>query len=158
MSDSGTGKELVLTSPSEVTRRSKPSLIEVKGRYLSSDGRFHPTLAAQYIEEKGMKKWVGVADLSRVFTAANTIPGKKRVRKNMSRVFTEMLQRGHFLLYSTGGNGRIESVKVLDITMEEDRQAALPQLERMKRRRQLSEERYQDALCLIKHAEDARKA
>lgn len=150
MAEHGTGKELVLTSQEVQTRRSKPSLIHVGGRYLSSDGRFHPTLAASYIEERAEEKWISIGDLSRVFTAANTIPGKRRVRKSMSRVFAELLKRGRFLLYNTGPKGRIESVKLLDFSSEEDRQTALPQLDRMKRRHQLSEARYEVALCLIR--------
>lgn len=154
MSDEGTGKELVLTSPKAITR-SKPSLVEVRGRLVSSDGRFHPTLAASYIEERATGKWIQVGELSRVFTAANTIPGKKRVRRNMFRVFAELLKRGHFLLYEKGVNGRIEAVKLMDFESDVEKQMAIPQLEKMKLRHQLSEDRYQTALCLLRQAAKA---
>lgn len=151
MSSETTGNELVLSTPTEALEKkgSKPSLIKVGSRYISSDGRFHSDLAADYIMANARQKFVNIGEIARVFTGANTIPGKKRARKNMAAVFYRLLSRGEFLLYHTGTNGRIDMVKLLDVKSEMERQQALPQLERMKQRRQLSNEKYEKALQVI---------
>jgi len=145
-----TGKELVPTSDGSVTKApSKPSLVLVGSRYISSDGRWHSDLLANYVSDHGRHKWLPVGELSRVVTGGNTITGKKRVRKNTAALFNEHLKRGDFLLYHSGPNGRTDAVKLLDITSEAERQQAIPQLERMKQRRQLSSDKYETALKVI---------
>jgi len=145
------GEELVLTAPGETIRhqRSKPTLVQIGNRMVSSDGRFHPWLAADYLLVNARKQWLKVADLSKVFCGAVTIEGKRRVRKNMCRVFTCLLNHGEFLVYETVTNGRINAVKLLDVQSEQERQAARPQLERMKQRHQLTTAKYEKALQVI---------
>src|SRR5678815_5372779 len=117
---------------------------------MSSDGLFHPNLAADYILDHGRHKWLTTSELSKVFTGANTIDGKRRVRRQMFAVFTILLARGEFLVYETSAsNGRVTSVKVLDVRSDAERQMARPQLERMLRRRQVTTAKYELALKVI---------
>jgi len=149
MEDQTIGKELVLTAPADVAKRSKPTLEKVGNRFISSDGRFHPDLCGDYLLGKARNNWVGVSELSKVFCGAPTIDGKKRVRKSLFRTFTYLLSRGEFLVYETASNGRVNSVKLLNVCSEAERQAAIPQIERMKQRRQLTAEKYEKALKVI---------
>jgi len=159
MSEITTGKELVLTPPEALEkRRSKPSLLLVGRRYLCTDGRFHPDLAAEYVRTNARKKWLGVGELSKVFTGANTIEGKRRVRRNLFSVFSRVLGYGEFLVYETDpSTGRIQAVKLLDVTSEQERQAARPQLERMRQRHQVSAENYERAVQVIELQERLRQ-
>jgi hypothetical protein len=150
------GKELVLTAPTQevARRRSKPSLVKVGNRLVTSDGRFHPILCATYLLKEG-KKWQPVASLAKIFANGNTLDGKKRLRKNMFRVFQHVLKCGEFLVYETvGPHNRINAVKLLDICSEQERQAAVPQLDRMKRRHQLSTEAYQLAIDVLERKQN----
>ncbi len=151
MSDEMVGKELVLTAPNTdvVRQRSKPTLVQIGRRLVSSDGLFHPALAAEYLLMNARKQWVTVAELSRIFCHANTIDGKRRVRKSLFGVFLNLLNRGEFLVYETVTNGRIQAVKLLDGHSEQERQAARPQIERMKLRHQLTTAKYEKALQVI---------
>jgi hypothetical protein len=150
MHDSTIGQELVLTAQDTLKpQRSKPTLIQLGNRMVSSDGRFHSLLAADYLLSNGRHEWVKVADLSRMFCGANTIDGKRRIRKNMSHVFMHLLNQGEFLVYETATNGRINAVKILDMKSDQERQSAGPQLERMKRSHQLTNAKYEKALKVI---------
>jgi len=151
MSEVMAGKELVIAESNAITKRSKPTLMPVGKGWVCSTGKFHPELAVAYIKDKPRNKWLSIGELSRVFTAANTIPGKKRVRKQLPAVFRRLLDDGEFLLYHTDAsrNGRIESVKLLDITSELERQQAIPQLERMRKGQELSREKYDKARQVI---------
>lgn len=146
MSEELVGKELVLVAPQEVavTKKSKPTLIPVGKGSICSTGKFHPSLAVSYIQEKPRSKWIKVGELARVFTGANTIPGKRRVRKGLPAVFKRFLDCNDFLLQHRDRlkNGRIEEVKLIDPTSEVDRQQAEVQLQQMKARHELSADKY----------------
>jgi hypothetical protein len=148
-----TGTELTLTAPADQSlerRRSKPTLVQIGNRTLTSDGRFHADLCAEFCLVNARKNWVKVADLSKVFCGRNCLDGKKTVRKNLFRVFTQLLAHGEFLVYETvGPRGRINAVKLLDVCSEQERQAARPQIERMRRNHQLSTEKYEKAIQVI---------
>lgn len=149
MSDIETGKELVLTAPeSLVPKRSKPMLVQVGNKMMSSDGNFHPSLMADYLFSNARHQWVKVAELAKIL-GSNTIDNKRRVRKNMFRVFSLLLDRGEFLVYETLPNGRINAVKLFDVKAEEERQAARPQLNRMKQRHQLTTAKYEKAIEVV---------
>ena len=149
MSEESVGKDLGVRPAAEMVKGSKPTLIQVGRGWICSTGRVHPSLAAQYIKDKPRASWVKVGELARVFTGSNTIPGKKRVRKQMPAIFRRLLHLNEFLLYSTSKHGRIESVKCLDPTSPVERDEALPQVERMKHRHELSAEKYEQAVRVL---------
>lgn len=157
MQEQENGKELIAAAPEPMPlerSRSKPTLVHVGSRVISSDGRFHATLAAEYLLDHARKCWMTVANLSKVFANANTIAGKRCVRKNMFRVFTILLNHGEFLVYETAANRRIHAVKLLDVKSDAERQMARPQLERMKLRHQLTTAKYEKALQVIELQEN----
>lgn len=150
MQEHEVGKDLILTSPEVPARqRSKPTLVQVGNRIVTSDGRFHVSLVAEYLLSRGRAEWVKVPDLAKVFAGGATIDGKKRVRKNMFHVLTALLSHGEFLVYETVSNGRINAVKLLDVKSEQECQAARHQVERMRQRHQLSTAKYERALQVI---------
>jgi hypothetical protein len=151
MSEEMVGKELVLVAPEAVTKKSKPTLIQVGKGSICSTGKFHPALAVSYIQDKPRSKWIKVGELARVFTGANTIPGKKRVRKGLPAVFKQFLDRNDFLLQHRDRmkNGRTEEVKLIEASSSLDRQQADTQLQQMKARHELSTDKYQKAINVL---------
>lgn len=161
MSDTMIGKELVPASESTeaVVKRSKPHLIEVRaGRYICSTGRFHLDLAVEFVlSQRG--RWITIAELARTFAGANTIPGKRRVRQNLHRLFNRVLMCGEFLVYEMNPTTReTQAVKVLDVTSEQERQLAQSQLRRMLQNKDLSLEKYERAIQVIQLHEALVKA
>jgi len=151
MTDDNSTPEFALTpsTPTTVAKRRRPSLVTVGNRMVSSDGRFHPDLAANYVTERGHQHWVQVTELAKIFST-NTNDGRKRVRRSLSAVFSAILDAGHFLVYeTTAPRGRIQAVKLLNPASDEERAHALPQLERMRQRRELTVAKYQKALAVI---------
>lgn len=155
MDDTMIGKELVLTASPDVAviKRSKPTLIQIGNRMVTSDGRFHPDLAADYLQGQARTRWVPIPELAKIFCGGTTVDDKRRMRKSMFRVFATLLNRGEFLVYETLSSGRINAVKLLDVKSELERQAARPQLERMKQRRQVTTEKYEMALQVLEFRE-----
>lgn len=149
--------EAAIAKPDASTpsRQKKPAtLVQAGERYVTSDGRFHADLVATYVLER-REQWVKIADLAKIFGGGNTKEGHRKVRKNMSIVFGVLLGHGDFLLYNTAARGRIASIKLLDIKNEHEMSAALPQLERMRRRHQITTDKYQTALRVISIHEQA---
>jgi len=136
MEDQNGKDALVHAEQTTVARkRSKPSLVKLGNRYLTSDGYYHKDLCADYLLANGRDKWIGVAQLSKVMCGSPTIDGKRKVRKNMFAVFAHLLlHHSEFLVYELSGpQRRIHAVKLLDVKAEADKQAAKLQVERMRK-------------------------
>lgn len=145
MEQQTTGEELVLTAEQAITKkRSKPELVKLdNGRYISKDGRCHPDLMVAHMLSQPRGKWTKVGTLAQVFTGANTLEGKKRVRRHLSTVFRRLLSFSEFLLYEIDPQKRqIQAVKLLDVKSEMERQSAIPQLERMRKCHQVTQDKY----------------
>jgi len=154
-----TGKELVSTPDGAVVKRqSKPSLVLIGSRYISSDGRWHSSLIWTYLSDHGRHKWVPVGEAARVATGANTISGKKRVRRNTASLFDEGLKHNEFTLLDRDEKGRTYRMKVLDPSSEMECRMANEQLERMKRRREISNYKYEKASLIVEVTKQASAA
>lgn len=130
-------------------RRHEPTLIPVGKMLRSSDGRFHPHLCANWLRDNARNQWKTIAELARMF-ATNTEDGRRRVRRNMPAVFAVLLDLKEFLVYETTGSYRqITAVKLLDARSDLERDAANPQLERMKQRNEISGDKFERALEVI---------
>lgn len=150
MEEQTTGKELVLTAPVTIAKRSKPVLVEIAGRQLSSDGRWHPELAVEYLLARGRSQWMKIGELARTFYHASIPNNKKRVRRRIPMLFNRMLAVNELLVYETDANtGRITAVKVYDPNAEQDRQSIRAKLERMEARKQLTFDQFDKAIQLV---------
>lgn len=151
------GKELVQATFEEVVPRSKPHLIQVGNRYLSSDGRFHYSLAATYLLSNARSRMVAVGELAKVFYGANIPINKRRIRRRLPEVFKMLLleRRELLVIDADATTGRALAVKIYDPRSELDRQTIRPKLERMERRKELSNELFDQALKILALSEQA---
>lgn len=92
MNGEATGKELVLTNPTgeAIARRSKPHLMQVGNRYLSSDSRWHPSLAVEYVLANARGRWLPVGELARTFFGASIPTTKKKIRRRLPSLFSRL--------------------------------------------------------------------
>jgi len=140
------GKES--TSVRKYTERAKPAIVEVNGKSVLAGGRWNDTVVADFLLDQD--DWVKVGELARFACGSNTIPNKKRVRSKLSSLFMELRRRGYFLAveYSDGFNAA-SAVKIADLNSANDRQNVLGKLDRMKKRKELSETQYAQSIALL---------
>ena len=150
MDESGTSKELVLTAPTEaVVRRSKPSLMQMGNRYLSSDAKWHPSLAVEYVLGHARARWLPVGELARTFFGANIPTTKKKVRRRIPALFGRLLDQNFLLVTEVDGqSNRVLAVKLYDPRSDEDRQGLRAKLERMRQRKEVTAAQFERAVLL----------
>lgn len=89
-----------------------------------------------------------VDDIARLVYGSNGKKNRENVRKHIPLQRTYMLSRLTPIVTRYGARGRIISVKLYDKTVEEDRRTMLEELDRLRSRKELTEERYQQ-MCGI---------
>jgi len=139
-----------LTSQSTgLTKRSKPTLIQLGNRLVPSDGRFHPPLCAEYIRDRGgRERWIPTGELARVFYGGNTPGNKKQIRRNMFRVWHALLNMGYLLVVDLSPRAGAQACKLYDPRSTEEKQYLQSRLERMQAQRFLKAEQLQRAMTL----------
>mgnify|MGYP001605570804 CR=1 FL=1 len=140
-----------------VTERSKPTLVTIGNRQVISSGRWNNELMADHILVNGRLKWLTIGELSKVAYNDGSPRNKKRVRQCLHQLFrTLMLKHGELLVIEYGSpNNRAKAVKLFDCTSEIDRQNLEIKLDRMRKRRELSMEQYENAVLILQDKEVA---
>lgn len=87
-----------------------------------------------------------VDEIARLVYGSNGKKNRENVRKHIPAQRTYMLSRLAPIVTRYGARGRIMSVKLFDRTVEEDRRIMREELERLRSRKELTEERY-DQMC-----------
>jgi len=137
-----TGRKLVA--------RTKPTLVTIAGRVVISTGRWNDQLMADYVMEEGRNRWIKIGELARTGCSSNTIATKKRVRGYLSRLFMVLRSRGEFLAVNYHDDNKAASeVKIADLTSDEDKKNVRLRLERMRRRKEMSQEQYDKSVALL---------
>jgi hypothetical protein len=130
--------------------RTKPEMVAIGDRKVMVGGRWNNDAMADYIIENGQDDWIPIGKLARDGCGANTIPNKKRVRSRLSQLFILFRDRGLWLAIDYGGDhNSAVGVKVANIGLTEDRQNVEAKLERMRKRKELTEENYERSLALL---------
>jgi hypothetical protein len=133
----------------------KPEMLSVGDRKFISNGRWNNNLMADYVLEYGKDDWIPIGRLARDGCGANTIPNKKRVRSRLSQLFTVFLERGKFLAVAyDGDHNSATAVKVADVKLTEDRRSVEAKLERMRKRKEMSQEKYEWSIRLLNGMEN----
>jgi hypothetical protein len=139
--------------------KNKPELVEVKNRSVSAYG-FRHTLMNDHLQqhlESLRKQWCEVGCLARTMFQRNSEANRKQVRQRMAGAFRWFLDRGIFLvidyeIFGNGHHGEMKAIKIYQpsaqLTIEFE--SAQSQVKRMLRRREISQERYDKAVQLIK--------
>ena len=107
-------------------------------------------MVADRLIEVATDKWLTIGELARIGFIANTIATKRRTRAYLSRLFMVLRSRGLFLAIEyLDENGAASRVKIADLNSKEEREIVLSKLERMKRRKELSQEQYEKSIALL---------
>lgn len=134
-----------------VVGRTKPNLVTVGDTELVPGGRWNKDAMRDYVLKNGTDDWVSVGVLARVGCGANTIPNKRRVRSRLSQLFETFLEKGYFLAIDYGGlHNSATSVKVADLTSDDDLKNVQGRLDRMRARKEMTQERYERFTNLLK--------
>jgi hypothetical protein len=133
-----------------VVGRTKPEMITIGNRKLMPGGRWNNDAMADYIIENGQSDWIPIGQLARDGCGSNTIPNKRRARSRLSQLFTIFRDRGMWLAIDYGGDhNSAMGVKVANVELAEDRQNVEAKLERMRKRKELTQENYERSLALL---------
>lgn len=130
--------------------KKKLELVEVKNRQVSPYG-FRHTLMQEHLEKhlgQVSNQWCEIGCLTRTMEGRNSETNRRAMRKRLTFAFKWFLDRGIFLVvdkepHGQGHHGEAKAVKIYTQTgqMTLELQAAQEQLERMVRRREISQER-----------------
>ena len=139
------------------TGRPKPEVMTVGDQEIIPGGRWNNEAMANYVLKNGTEDWVAVGKLAKVGCGANTIPNKKRVRSRLSQLFRLFLEKhGFFLAIDYGGHhNSASSVKVADLTLKSDFENVQARLDRMRARKEVTQERYERFTELLQSKRDA---
>jgi hypothetical protein len=133
MADENGTTAVVPQSQTGIRPRKKATLVDVAGQLKSSDGRWHPDLAVEYMLLHAEGRTVEVAELARIFCGSNNKTNRARVRRNMARLFRDLWETYNELLVYEMDGPRIGSVKIFDPQSPADWQNLQPKLQRMTR-------------------------
>jgi len=139
--------------------KAKPELVTVKNRSVSAYGFRHTLLSDHLQQHLGSvrNQWCDIGCLARTMFGRNIETNRKNVRQRIAGAFRWFLDHGMFLVidYESFGNGHHGESKAVKLYRPEKQlslelQTAQSQLDRMLRRREISQERYEKASRLIK--------
>jgi hypothetical protein len=141
------GKEI---TPVKIIGRTKPELVTIGDNQIVPGGRWNNDTMADFVLQEGQKDWVSIGRLAKVGCGSNTIPNKKRVRSRLSQLFMTFRKRGEFLAVDYGGDhNSAMGVKVADIKKLEDRKNVEAKLERMRKRKEMTQQNYEQTMDLL---------
>lgn len=136
----------------------KPELVTIKNRSVSPYG-FRHALMRDHLEEhlaSLRKQWCEVGCLARTMFGRNSEVNRRAVRQRMSFAFKWFLDKGIFLVidYEIYGGGHHGEAKALKIYMPSGQltlelQSAKSQIDRMLRRKEITQERYDKARKIL---------
>jgi hypothetical protein len=137
-----------------IARRSKPTLVQLdNGHLLSSDSKWHPMLAIEYVT-RHRERWIPVGELAKVFYGANIPKNKARVRRCIPALSRQLIDFGELLVREIDlARRRVIAVKLYDARAEQDRQGIRDQLERLRQRKELSESQFHRAIAILDEKE-----
>ena len=138
-----------------VARRtySKPTLVTIGNRQVTSSGRWNNACMAQYLMlEENRLRWVGIGELAKTAWGQNTLSTKDKARRYVFRLFNYLLvEEGRLLVvkFAEEGHHRIKEVKLYDPGSQDDRLKMQARLDRMVKTKDISERRYRQAIEIL---------
>lgn len=134
------------------TGRAKPEVVTVGNHEIVPGGRWNKEAMADYVLKHGVDNWLEVGKLAKVGCGTNRLSTKKVVRSRLSPLFRFFLERyGFFLAIDYGGHhNSATAVKVADLSNKADFENVQARLDRMRNRNELTQERYDKFLALLR--------
>ena len=131
-----------------------PTLVQIGDRWLTSDGRWHPQLAADYVlAHGGLTRWIPVGELARVFFGSGSPSNKARIRFRMHTVLRMLLAKGFLLVVEYGPRAAAQACKIYDPKSQTERQYIKARLERMAKLKSLKVAQFDRAVALVEEAD-----
>jgi hypothetical protein len=144
----------------QLPRKSEERIVTVRGRQQIAGGRWSHELVYQWLMENARDKYQDIGDLARFACGSKTKPTIKRARGRLSGLFNVFLDHGQFLAvhYDKNNHNAAISVKVADVSKQEDFDNVLAKLDRMRKHKELSEETYRRTVALLDAAKGETQA
>jgi hypothetical protein len=136
----------------KTTERAKPELTTIGKRQVISTGHWNHTIIADYVLLHGRTRWITTGELASVAWGQNMPTNKQRVRRNLSKLWDYILINHGCLMVTEYGppRSRAQAVKMYDPTSEQERQSITSKLNKLANRGELSAERYDLALSILR--------
>ena len=133
----------------KIIRRSPPQWIMGRDgrRKQLEKSRWNQERVAEIFVEEPNKEF-GLNEIARLVYGTNTKTNRDKVRKHIPPQRQYMMARLKPIVTTYGPRGTIEKVKFYDRTSSEDRSHMSIELERLRARKELTDERYQQ-LCQV---------
>lgn len=130
--------------------RKKPTLVTIDGKDVIDSHRWNNEIMARYLMDHGRDKWLLTGELARVAFGQNKPSSKTAVRRNLHRLFRELLSNGELLVVEySGPNNCATAAKIFDPDAPLDCANLHAKLDRMLKRRELTAEQHQHAVDLM---------
>lgn len=129
--------------------REKPTLVTAGTKQFTSTGLWNQSVLADYVQEHG-DKWIQIGKLASVAYHQNTPTSKKRARRKLAGLFITLMSRGVLIVREYGKRGEATAVKLFEPTLDSDIQSLDFTLDRMKKRKEISDDVYNKARQLAR--------
>ena len=140
----------------KITGRAKPTIITIGKKQVISSGQWNNAQVIDYVIARGSGRWITVGELARFVHLHASPTNKGKVRRCLARLYNALLfEHGLFLVTEYGPHNQAMAVKLLDQKSELELQAAELKLDRMRKRREMSNEQYDEAMRILREASEA---
>jgi len=140
-------EDTALTAPALAP--SKLLVAAINGRTFIANGRWNTSLVADYVIEEGTDRWMKVGEVAKFAHVTNNIPNKEKVRRRLSVLFRELLDRGLFLAIEYGKNQAALAIKIADLTLDGEKQLVMRKITRMRKSKELTQAQYEKSISLL---------
>jgi hypothetical protein len=90
-----------------------------------------------------------VGEVAKFAHVTNNIPNKEKVRRRLSVLFRELLDRGVFLAIEAGKNQAALAIKIADLTLDGEKQLVMRKITRMRKSKELTQAQYDKSISLL---------
>jgi hypothetical protein len=110
-------------------------LIKIRNRFISV-GAFKHAGLLDFLSQQN--NWTEIGDLARVFDGRKSVTNERKMRQRLPRAFKVLLAKGHFMVIEYAGKNRHGQAKAVKLYRgESEKQLAMDQIERMRKRKDL---------------------
>jgi hypothetical protein len=132
-----------------ITPSSKLQVVTVNGRKFIANARWNTCLVADHVIEEGTDRWMKVGEVAKFAHVTNNIPNKEKVRRRLSALFRELLDRGLFLAIEYGKNQAALAIKIADLKLDGEKQLVMRKIMRMRKSKELTQAQYEKSISLL---------
>lgn len=132
-----------------VTAPSKLLVAVVNGHKFIANGRWNTSLVADHVIEEATDRWMKIGEVAKFAHVTNNIPNKEKVRRRLSVLFRELLDRDLFLAIEYGKNQAALAIKIADLALDGEKQLVMRKITRMRKSKELTQVQYDKSISLL---------